>query len=202
MKRYWQVLLAGLFILVIGVTPILGADANPNNYVVGKIGFYTPTSSDLSGYDTGFNTEVAFGHYFTPNFALEGAIGYYQTKGDVIVVDQGFLYPADEKIEIMPVTLSLRVSIPITRLELYGIGGIGAYYIYDRIELKYDRYHDYISDDKTALGFHLGGGLNFNISRRFFVGVEVKYVWLNATLYGQDVNLGGVRGTGNFGFRF
>ena len=69
----------------------------------------------------------------------------------------------------MPVTLSLRVSIPIiTRLELYGRGGIGAYYVYDCIELNYDRYHDYISDDKTALGFHLGGGAKFTISAGVF----------------------------------
>ncbi|HYA14937.1 MAG TPA: outer membrane beta-barrel protein [Syntrophales bacterium] len=207
MKRYWQVLLAGLFILVIGVTPTLGADANPNNYVVGKLGFYAPTSGDLSGYDTGFNTEVAFGHYFTPNFAIELGIGYFQTEGDVTVVDQtGFTYPAKEKIEVMPFTLSLRASIPIiTRLELYGIGGIGGYYVYDRIELNHyynGYYHDHISDDKTEFGWHLGGGLNYNISRNFFVGAEFKYVWLTANLYGQDVNLGGVRGTGNFGFRF
>jgi opacity protein-like surface antigen len=206
MKRCWWVLLTGLFILVTGVAPALGANANPNNYVVGKLGFYTPTSNDLSGYDTGFNTEVAFGHYFTPNIALEGGIGYFQTKGDVTVVDQGgFTFRADERIEVMPFTVSLRASVPINVwLEIYAIGGIGAYYVYDRIEVDHHNHHhdDHISDDKTEFGWHLGGGLNYNISRNFFVGVEVKYVWLTANLFGQDVNLSGVRGTGNFGFRF
>lgn len=211
MKRYWWILLTGLFILVTGVVPATGADLN--NYVVGKLGFYTPTSSDLSGYDTGFNTEVAFGHYFTPNIAIEMGIGYFQTEGDVTVVYPGATYSGNEKIEVTPFTASLRASIPINVwLEVYGIGGIGAYYVYDRIEpsnyyyshnnYNYNYSYGHISDDTTAFGVHLGGGLNYNISRNFFIGVECKYVWLTANLYGQDVNLGGVRGTGNFGFRF
>jgi len=204
MKRCWRFLLSSLFILIIGVAPAAGADLS--NYVVGKIGFYTPTSNDLSDHDTGFNTEVAIGHYFTPNIGVELGIGYFQTRGDVTVVDQnGFLFRADEKIEVTPFTASLRASIPINVwLEIYGIGGIGGYYVYDRIDVdhNHDHDHDHISDDKTAFGWHLGGGLNYNIRRNFFVGAEVKYVWLNATLFGQDVNLSGVRGTANFGFRF
>jgi len=70
------------------------------------------------------------------------------------------------------------------------------------VDHNHNHDHDHISDDKTEFGWHLGGGLNYNISRNFFVGAECKYVWLTANLYGADVNLGGLRITGNFGFRF
>ena len=75
MKRYWQILLTCLLILVASVAPVMGAGpimvGGPSNYVVGKLGVYIPTSNDLSGYDTGFNGEFAFGHYFNPYLALE-----------------------------------------------------------------------------------------------------------------------------------
>ena len=63
-------MLTTLFMILTGVALATDADYL-NNYVVGKLGFYSPTYNDLSGYDTGFNTWVAFGHYFTPNFAME-----------------------------------------------------------------------------------------------------------------------------------
>jgi len=202
MKRCWWILLTGLFILVIGVAPATGADLN--NYVVGKIGSYTPTSNDLSEHDTGFNTEIAFGRYFTPFIALEIGIGYFQTEGDVTVVDRGARYYGNDKIEVTPLTVSLKARVPINIwLDLYGIAGVGTYFIYDRIEVSnYYYHHDHISDDTTAFGVHLGGGLTYNIRRNFFIGAEFKYVWLNATLFGEDVTLDGFRVTGNFGFRF
>jgi opacity protein-like surface antigen len=206
MRRYWQILLTCLLILVASVAPVMGAGplvvGGPSNYVVGKLGAYIPTSNDLSGYDTGFNGEFAFGHYFNPYLALELGVGYFQTEGDVIVVYPGATYHGDEKIEVTPLTASLKVSIPVSIwVEPYAIAGIGAYFVYDHINVS-NSHHDYISDNATAFGVHLGGGINFNINPNFFVGAECKYVWLDPSLYGADVNLGGVRVTGNFGVRF
>jgi opacity protein-like surface antigen len=206
MKRYWQILLTCLLILVASVAPVTGAGpimvAGPSNYVVGKLGAYIPTSNDLSGYDTGFSGEFAFGHYFNPYLALELGVGYFQTEGNVIVVYPGATYNGDEKIEVTPLTASLKVSLPVSIwVEPYAIAGIGAYFVYDHINVS-NFHHDYISDNATAFGAHLGGGINFNINPNFFVGAECKYVWLDPSLYGADVNLGGVRVTGNFGVRF
>jgi opacity protein-like surface antigen len=206
MKRYWQILLTCLLILVAGVAPVMGAGpimvAGPSNYMVGKLGAYIPTSNDLSGYNTGFNGEFAFGHYFNPYLAVEMGVGYFQTEGDVIVIYPGATYHGDEKIEVTPLTASLKISIPVSIwVEPYAIAGIGAYFVYDHINVS-NFHHDYISDNTTAFGAHLGGGLNYNITRNLFVGAEGKYVWSTANLYGADVNLGGVRVTGNFGVRF
>ena len=205
MKRYWIVSLTCLLMLLTGVVPAMGAGSvmgfGPSNYMVGKMGGYIPTSNDLNGYDTGFTGEFAFGHYFNPYLAVEMGIGYFQTEGTVSVVYPGALYPGHEKIEVTPLTASLKVSIPVNVwLEPYGIAGIGSYFVRDHIDVS--NHHGYLSDDATGFGAHAGGGINFNINPRVFVGAECTYVWLNPSLYGADVNLSGVRITGNLGFRF
>jgi len=205
MKKYWQILLTCLFMLVASVTPVMGANpvAVPSyNYVVGKLGAYIPTSNDLKDFNTGFNGEFAFGHYFNPYLGLELGIGYFQTEGNSNVVYPGATYRGNENIEVTPLTASLKFILPVNIwVEPYGIAGIGAYFIYDHIDVS-NHHHDYLSDNTTSFGAHLGGGINFNIAPNFFIGAECKYVWLNPSLYGGDVNLGGVRLTGNFGVRF
>jgi opacity protein-like surface antigen len=188
------VLSAVLWLLVLLAAP---ASADLNNYVVGKLGFYTPNSSDLSGYDTGFSGEFAFGHYFNPFVALELGAGYFQTSGNVIVVTNHNTFLANEDIGVTPLTLSLRLIQPLSRTtEIYAIGGIGAYFVYSDINAFG------LSDDTTAFGAHLGAGINFNLNRNIFLGGEFKYVWVNPSLYGVDVSLDGFRVNVNIGFRF
>jgi opacity protein-like surface antigen len=215
MRRYWVFLIC-MFIWITSVSPVMGADpamAGPApgpvvipayNYVVAKFGAYIPTSNDLSGYGTGFNTELAFGHYFNPYLAIELGAGYFQTEGNVTIVYPGYTYPGNENIGVVPVTASLKVIIPVNIwIEPYAIAGIGVYFVNDHIDVSnYYYYHHAASDSDTAFGFNVGGGINFNIRRNFFVGAECKYVWLDPSLYGANVNLGGVQITGDFGFRF
>jgi opacity protein-like surface antigen len=200
-KKYTCTLLLCLFVLSSSAIAEAESFLLPYNYVVAKLGIYSPTSNDLNGFSTGFNGELAFGHYLNPYFAIELGVGYAQTNGDVTVVyPYGAKYPGSEKIEITPLTASLRLSYPVNRwVELYGIGGIGAYFVNDHIDISN---HGEISDNTTAFGGQLGGGINFNLTTNFFIGAECKYVWTTASLYGADVNLGGVRATGNFGVRF
>jgi len=170
--------------------------------VVAKFGAYIPTSNDLSGYNSGFNTEIAFGHYFNPYLAIELGAGYFQTQGNVTIVYSGYTYSGNENIEVVPVTASVKVIIPVNIwIEPYAIAGIGAYFVNDHID-NYYYYHHAANDNDTAFGVNVGGGINFNIGRNFFVGAECKYVWLDPSLYGMNVNLGGVQITGDFGFRF
>ncbi|MGZ3648007.1 MAG: porin family protein [Syntrophales bacterium] len=200
MRKYTCILLVCLFVLVSSSVYAAESFLLPYNYVVAKLGVYSPTSNDLDGFSTGFNGEFAFGHYFNPYFAIELGVGYAQTDGDVIVVFPGARFHGNEKIEITPLTASLRLCYPVNRwVELYGIGGIGAYFVNDHIDISN---HGEISDSTTAFGGQLGGGINFNLTTNFFIGAECKYVWTTASLYGADVNLGGVRATGNFGVRF
>jgi len=199
MKKYWA--LIGILVLAIGVAPAQGADFR--SYVVGKLGSYSPSSGDLSGYSTGMNGEIGLGHYINPHLALELGVGYFETKGDVTVISGG-VYFGNEKIEVTPLTMSLKACLPIDGwMEIYGIGGVGAYFVQDSINAFNSGLGNLrLDDNTTAFGTHLGGGINFNLSSNVFVGGEFKYVWSTAKLYGDNVSLDGVRVTGNLGFRF
>ena len=53
----------------------------PPNYVEAKLGGYFPMAGDVDSFDSGFNGEVTFGRYLAPGFAVEGGLGYFETKG-------------------------------------------------------------------------------------------------------------------------
>lgn len=168
-------------------------------YIVGKFGVFSPTADEIENYDDEFSFEGALGQYFSPFLAAELGVGRYRTDGDVTVVTNGRVF-GRERIRVTPVTVSLRLCWPVARIaEVYGIAGLGAYFVNDDISISG---YKYIEDDTTELGIHAGAGIHFYLTSNVFVGAEVKYVWLEAKLYGQDVDLNGVRTTANIGFRF
>ena len=66
------------------------AQDKPDNYVVIKMGVYNPTGElDDDDFDGKENAELMFGHYFNPNFALEGGIGIFinEWKEDPVEID-------------------------------------------------------------------------------------------------------------------
>ena len=199
MKLYKSIA-AAIFLLMIGIGPALGADFE--NYVVGKLGAYSPNSHDLSDFSSDFNSEVAFGHYLNPNVALELGVGYFQTDGNISIHASDTFF-GKEKIEVTPLTFSLKLIQPLSPgIELYGIGGVDAYFVHDSIDASSSTSFLHLNDDDTAFGAHLGGGIQFNLNRNVFLGGEFKYLWTKVHLYGDDVNLDGYRFTGNIGFRF
>jgi len=78
--------------VLIGTTFQASAAENPPGYFMIKGGLYSPSNSfDLDNFNdghrssldskTGFNGEVAIGHYFAPVFAMELGAGYFASKG-------------------------------------------------------------------------------------------------------------------------
>lgn len=207
MKRYLVLAVCVCLATVIWAMPVSGAQLQ--NYVVGKMGFYSPDSNDLEGFDNGFNGEIALGHYFGPNLAGEIGLGYFGTSGKFYGydVDAGY-FSEDFDIDVTPVTLSLKAVFPVARhIEFYGIGGIGAYFVRGSIDVATEYWGDYdLSDDDTAFGAHLGGGFNINLDRRIFLGAEAKYIWAEADFKNDfdnlSVDLGGFVFTANLGYRF
>ena len=206
MKRH-LVLTICIFILCgLGAYPATGAEYQ--NYVAGKMGVYSPQSNDLEGFDNGFNGEIAIGHYFSRNFAGEFGIGYFNTGGTFYGYNyyDGY-YSDDISIDVMPFTASLKAIIPLgSQVEIYGIGGVGLYFVEGRIERsgEFTGYYR-VTDDEAAFGAHLGGGVTFNLDRRLFLGAEAKYLWANVDFNGNlqgNVDLDGFIFTANIGFRF
>jgi opacity protein-like surface antigen len=187
-----------LAVALIGIAPSVSLAEYPSNYVVLKGGIYSP-SKDFHPNNinvdskTGFDGEIAIGHYFLPVFATELGAGYFESKGSPAA------QPGDAKLKVVPVTLTAKGLVPIGPIEPYGEFGIGAYIT------KFDvsgNLGNFSSSSKTAFGLHAGAGVNFNITQNVFLGVEGRYLWAKPSIGGQDIKLDGFTVTADLGFRF
>lgn len=175
----------------------------PSNYFVFKGGIYSPQTNDLDGFDTGFNGELAIGHYFNRNWAVEFGAGYFQTSASqtLVIPSLGLISDLKVDIDVMPVTLALKGIIPMDRFELYGIGGIGAYFVWTK-----GRYGGFSESDSDVLfGGFAGLGMNYNFSPTAYVGLEGKYLWTSDASFSAahvKYKLDGIIATLNLGFRF
>jgi outer membrane protein W len=195
------------FLVALVVTCLLplSAEAQGGNYFVFKGGIYDPDSNDLKGFDTGFNGELAFGHYFTRNLAVELGVGYFQTSNKESVFVPGFGEFEDKAdLDVLPLTVALKGIIPVDKFELYGIGGIGAYIVWaeERLNTPFGRAR--FSDTDTVFGGFLGAGVNYNVTPSVYLGLEGKYLWTSKVdmKYETEFKLDGWIATFNLGFRF
>ncbi len=155
------------------------------NYAVVKGGFYTPTSNDLDGFGSGFNGEAAIGRDFTRNLGGEIGAGFFGTDRTVAGIKN--------KIDVVPVTATVKVKVPIDVVELFAGAGLGAY----NAKLK-----GVFSSSDTAFGYHLVAGGQADLTQTLFLGAEFKYLWAKASFNGADAKLDGYTTTVNLGFRF
>ena len=177
------------------VLPAPAAAAGPPpNYVQVKLGGYFPMSSDIDTYDSGFNVEASLGRYLAPGFAVEGGIGLFETEGRR---PGSSVY---REFEAIPLTFSLRGTVPSGPFEVYGMAGIGVYFI-DATSSSVSS-GDSTSDSSADIGLHLGLGGRYNMPNNVFFGLEGKYLWLPTSTFGTDTRLDGAILTANIGYRF
>lgn len=188
----------GLFLMAIismvGLaSPTLGA-GRLGSYVALKGGIYSPSATfNLSNVDvettfdgdtkTGFNGELAFGHYFLPTLALEAGAGYFKGKGSF--VGTGVASSSRQvDFDVIPIIVSAKALIPVATVDPYAELGIGAYFTKFNVSDNLNSF-----DGTTTFGIHTGGGLNVNITQNAFIGVEGRYVWANPSFGDQKIKL-------------
>jgi len=177
---FFSVALTSLAILLL---PFYALGQDKTNYFTIKGGIYSPESDDLEDFDEGFAGEVALGHYFNPNFALELGLGYLETDGRIR--DSGLR--ADGDIEIYPLTLTAKGILPLgENAELYGLAGGGVYFTESELDISGGPSLD---DSDDPLGVHVGLGGNFNITENMSIGIEGKYFWAEAETKDAGMNL-------------
>ena len=184
-------------------------------YITIKAGSYTPTDDlDDADFDTGFNGELSFGHYFGPNFALEAGVGYFETD----VSFSGFnpfvlvFFNEDDEVTVVPITLTVKALHPVDSFELYLGAGIGFYFANFEADISTTGLGNFsFDDDETVFGAHFLVGVNVNLTEVVFIGVEGKYIWteegtardtVRGIVMEWESNLNGYTITGNLGFRF
>ncbi|MFA5800290.1 MAG: porin family protein [Candidatus Peribacteraceae bacterium] len=187
-----------LAVALVGIAPSVSLAENPSNYVVLKGGIYSPSKDfNLNNINvdskTGFDGEIAIGHYFLPVFATELGAGYFESKGSPAAL------PGDAKLKVVPVTLTAKGLLPMGPIEPYGEFGIGAYISKFDVSGNLDSFS---GSSKSAFGFHAGAGVNFNITPTVFLGAEGRYLWAKPSWGGQDIKLDGFTVTADLGFRF
>lgn len=198
-----SIILSTCAIILFAAALAFGQKDKPANYLMLKAGVYDPSHNfeiageGDSGIDinstSGINGEAAIGHYFTPFLALELGAGYFRNEGTA-AAQTGKL-----RLNVVPVVLTGKLLASLGPVEPYILGGIGAYLT------------DYDSDVSTSTaitstrltyGLHAGGGINFDLTQRFFLGAEGRYLWSEPNFGGRDIRLDGFTVTGDVGFRF
>ena len=150
------------------------------SYVALKGGIYSPSATfDLKNLDvettfkadtkTGFDGEIAIGHYFLPTLALELGVGYFKGKGSFATTPS---HPMD--FNVIPAIVSAKALIPVGPVDPYGEFGIGAYFTKFNVSDNLNTF-----SGTTTFGIHAGAGMNVNITKNAFIGVEGRYVWAN-----------------------
>jgi len=167
----------------------------PPNYVQLKLGGYFPMASDVDTFDSGFNGEVAVGRYLAPGFAVEGGVGYFETQGRMPGTS------VDRELEVVPLTFSLRGTVPYGPFEAYGMAGVGVYFIDDKLSSPAFQGQG-ASDSAADVGLHLGLGGKYTMANNVFFSLEGKYLWLSTGTFGIDTRLDGAVLTVNIGYRF
>lgn len=201
--RRW-ILPAILVVAAVLASPSASIAADVDSYVAVKAGIYSPQEGTLRDFDDGFNGEVSIGWTFTPRYALELGVGYFETEGRGAIIAPGpAVVPADVKIFVIPATVTMKILYPVSMFEPYAEGGVGVYVA--EAELAGGGLE--FSDRYTNIGFHLGLGANVNFTEKLFLGVEGRYLWVAEHKFElgqttQAVELDGYTVTAVLGYRF
>jgi opacity protein-like surface antigen len=189
------------------------ADKRPN-YGQAKLGVFQPTGDlDDAGFDTGGEFGGTYGRYLTPFLVAEASFDIFATENDFRSSnDLAGSYKQEDTIAAAAFLVTIKGEVPIGPVSLFGGIGGGVYSVSLDSEIDSSRLGDFDADDSdTVLGAHLVAGVNYDITDRFFVGMEGMYRWTDDVDLSETVatvpieysgDLSGFSITATGGFRF
>lgn len=217
MKQTKRIFLAAiLFVMVVAMpcSTVWADDSKFRNYVIADFGLYQPTDDlDTAGFSTGINFSAAYGRYIAKYLIFEAGLGFFYTDRDFLgSAPIAGNYTQDDTIGVSPITASLKGAFSAGNAEFYGGGGIGGYFLVLNSDITASNLGSFsVDDDDVVLGAHVLAGVNFNITNRFFIGVDGRYFWTDTVSVIKRVadipieyngNLNGFTINFAFGFRF
>jgi opacity protein-like surface antigen len=168
---------------------------------------------DDAGYDANFDGGVAYGRYLTPFLVIEGAVDIFGTNQDLhgSTVTAGS-YKREDSIGVLALLATIKGEFPLGPLTLFGGGGGGVYFLSLDSDITTANLGEFNKDETdNVFGFHVVAGANYNITSRFFLGLQGLYRWtedidINKSAATVPVivegDLNGYTVTINAGFRF
>ncbi len=210
------VLFAAANTAFLGIADTAMAEERSNrlNYTQAKLGMFEPDGDlDDAGYDTGGALGVVYGRYLAENLVLEAGFDLLASDSTVRGSnDQAGYYTQDNTLAGLGGVVTLKGEFQAGPVALFAGGGVGLYAVSLSSEVESSRLGDFDSDDSDAVfGAHLTAGATFDISERFFLGLEGRYRWTDDVEIRNTVasipveysgDLSGYSITCNAGFRF
>jgi opacity protein-like surface antigen len=178
--------ITGVMVVILGVMlAVVPASGEDGAYVVLKGGYFAATGEDFQGENMEGNTywELAGGYDFLRFFGVELGVGYLQAQNSEIDT------------YAVPILLSGKVQFPILFFVPYLKAGVGPVYFDGSLRSGQG------SDTTWTWGYQGGGGIDFRLGP-LILGIEARYMGVDADLDIGDVNVEGVITTANIGFRF
>ncbi|PCE64014.1 OmpW/AlkL family protein [Sediminicola luteus] len=140
---------------------------------------------------TAFVPELDFTYFFTPNIAAELILG--TTKHDVNTTNSSLVAiggaPSANvdlgSVWLLPPTLTLQYHFATEGLRPYVGAGVNytIFYGVDEGDTVADVDYD------NSLGFALQGGIDYDLNDKWFLNLDVKYLWLNTDVTVDASNL-------------
>lgn len=213
-KRYFVGMLAAAGALGILVAGNAAADMESPNYAQLKLGAFQPTGDlDDADFDTGFQISGSYGRYLTRYLIVEAGIDGFAVDSDVEGSNAtAGDYDQDNSLSVAGFIVTLKGEVPVGAASIFGGIGGGLYTATLDSDIESSRLGDFSTDDDDqVLGAHVVAGVNYDITNRFFAGVEGMYRWTDDLDIQETVasipveyegDLSGFSITVNGGFRF
>ncbi len=191
------------------------AEMERPNYAQLKLGAFVPTDDlDDADFDAGFQASGAYGRYLTRNLIVEVGIDGFAVDSDVSGRnDLAGNFDQDNTLSVAGFLATLKGEVPVGSASIFGGVGVGFYSATLDSDIDTERIGDFSSDDDDdqVFGAHVVAGVNYDITERFFAGVEGMYRWTDdldlddsvaSIPVSYDGDLSGFSITVNGGFRF
>ncbi len=213
-KRIFPSVILFFMLAAVSGGTVWADDSRFPNYVTVDLGFYQPANDlDEAGFDTGINFSAAYGRYLSKYLIFEAGLGFFYTDRDFLgSAPIAGNYTQEDSIGVSPITLSLKGAFSAGNAEFFAGGGIGGYFLVFNSDITASNLGSFsVDDDDVVLGAHVLAGVNFNITKRFFIGVDGRYLWTDTVSIFKKVadvpieysgDLNGFTINCAFGFRF
>jgi opacity protein-like surface antigen len=185
------------------------------NYAQVKLGAFQPTGDlDDAGFDAGPLASVAYGRYLTRYLSVETSIEGFGTQNDDIRGTNTIAgsYELENTLAASAFLVTLKGEYPVGPVSFFGGIGGGFYVVTLDSDIDTSMIGDFsIDDDDSVFGAHVVAGANYDITDRFYIGLEGMYRWTDDVDLSETValipveysgDLSGFSVTVNAGFRF
>ena len=187
--------------MVVGITAVMiagwigmaGAESGTyHNYGQIRLGL-NAFSGDMedADYDTGMDLGVAYGRYLAPHLVLEAALDVFGADKEIHgSTPTAGNYKREDTLAVMALLATIKGELPAGPLTFFAGGGVGGYFLALNSEIDTAYLGDLDKDDNdTVIGVHVVAGVDYNITQRFFAGLQGLYRWTD------DIDINASTGT-------